>query len=57
MGITAIIEGQMWFTDSMTDRLPEPDFSLPFKVITFTMAIMGYFWVTLWRTFIEATKV
>lgn len=41
----------------MTDRLPEPDFSLPFKVITFTMAIMGYFWVTLWRTFIEATKI
>lgn len=30
-------------------KLLEPDFSLPFKVITFTFAIIGYLWVNLWR--------
>lgn len=35
----------------MFDRLLEPDFSIPFKTITFTLVIIGYLWIALWRAF------
>lgn len=35
----------------MFDRLLEPDFSIPFKTITFTLVIIGYLWISLWRAF------
>lgn len=46
-------ENRTYFSENVIDRLPEPDFSLPFHVITFTMAIAGYFWVSLWRSYLK----
>ena len=34
-------------------KIPEPDFSIPFHVMTFTMAAVGYLWLTVWRTFFK----
>lgn len=36
---------------NMFDRLLEPDFSIPFKTITFTLAIIGYLWISMWKAF------
>lgn len=36
---------------NMFDKLLEPDFSIPFKTITFTLAIIGYLWISLWKAF------
>lgn len=44
---------KLYYTENVIDRLPEPDFSLPFHIITFTMAIAGYFWVSLWRHYVN----
>lgn len=48
-----VIGTDLFFSNNVIDRLPEPDFSLPFHVITFTMAIAGYFWVSLWRSYLK----
>jgi hypothetical protein len=36
---------------NMFDRLLEPDFSIPFKTLTFFTAIFAYLWIAVWRAF------
>jgi len=37
------------YSNIVSIRLLEPDFSIPFHVITFTTGIIGYLWLTLIR--------
>lgn len=37
-------------------RRPDPDFSLPFQVMTFTMAAVGYLWLAVWRAYLSQSE-
>jgi len=37
------------YSKIISQRLLEPDFSIPFQTITWTIGIIGYLWINLWR--------
>lgn len=39
------------YSPIISERLLEPDFSIPFQTITFTVGIVGYLWINLWRIY------
>ena len=39
------------YSPIVSQRLLEPDFSIPFQTITFTVGIVGYLWINLWRIY------
>jgi hypothetical protein len=39
------------YSKIISERLLEPDFSIPFQTITWTIGIIGYLWINLWRIY------
>ena len=42
---------EKYYARPVAIRRPDPDFSLPFQVMTFTMAAIGYLWLAVWRAY------
>lgn len=42
--------------ENLVDKTIEPDNAMPFNVFTFTMALIGYVWINVWKSYVKVVE-
>ena len=43
-------------TNNLLTKIPEPDFSMPFNILTFAMVTFGYMFISIYRLSVDKEK-
>lgn len=42
--------------ENVIDKTIEPDNAMPFNILTFTMALIGYIWINVWKSYVKVNE-